>query len=73
MRCSPAVAWNAGAHNYYGKLGDGTGRFTHSASGQEHNYRHGRGAWGMHGCALLASGAVKCWGYNYYWPTGQRD
>ena len=60
-------------HNYYGQLGDatsGTDRLTPVAvSGLSYGVTAISAGY-QHTCALLSTGAVKCWGYNYSGQLG---
>ncbi len=59
-------------HNAEGELGDGTtgndSRVAHPVSGIRTATAVAVG--GFHGCALLASGAIRCWGLNSYGQLG---
>ena len=70
VRCWPAAQSSAG-----GELNWPTGQWHHdrfhtcrSGDWDQLGHRGGRGM--AHSCALLASGAVQCWGDNYYGQLG---
>lgn len=59
--------------NLYGQVGDGsqTPRLAPTqVTGLAQGVKHLAAA-PSHNCALLASGAVQCWGYNYYGQLGE--
>ena len=58
--------------NGYGQLGNGTNTDSNTPSTWAVSGATAIAAGGAHTCAVVAGGAVKCWGYNAR-PVGQRD
>jgi alpha-tubulin suppressor-like RCC1 family protein len=59
-------------NNKYGQLGDGTGEIRRSPvaiQGLEQGVAKVVTGWN-HTCAVMGSGEVKCWGWNYYGQLG---